>query len=248
MKRLTRPIRTALASSVAFAFLQFAAPLNAAPQTDEQQTLRESKTRAQKRTRKSRQVSGTILDSKLVAIGGTETPNVVVLLKTSQADRRLAVDLGPRTDLAELDLRKGQVLAAEGVVVRIADAQFLVAGRLKQAERLVAVRRDHQTAQLEDGTEAIEPTVKVENEAQPAEATARRAPQNPDIPTPYDEPTEARPAPPEASFDSEAPSAAERPKKAEPRPPAPSQLAPAEPPSPPPDKSSPPNLDGRNPY
>jgi hypothetical protein len=248
MKRLTRPIHTALASSVAFALLQFAAPLSAAPQTDGQQTLRESKTRAQKRTRKARQVSGTILDSKLVAIGGTETPNVVVLLKTSQGDRRLAVDLGPRTELAELDLRKGQVLAVEGVVVRIADAQFLVAGRLKQAERLIAVRRDHQTAQLASGTEAIEPTVNIENAAQPAEATARRVPQNPDIPTPYDEPTEARPAPPEASFDPEVPSAAERPQKAEPSPPAAAPQEPAEPPSPPDDKSSPPNRDDRTPY
>lgn len=112
-----------------------------------QLTLRETRTKAQKRTRKVREVSGIVLDSKLVVLRGIEERNRVVLLKTTEGDRRLVVDLGPQSGLSELDLKKGQKLAAQGIVARIEDAQIFVANRVRQSDKTLEIARVAQLAQ-----------------------------------------------------------------------------------------------------
>lgn len=86
---------------------------------------------ARRRTQTLREVSGVVLGMKVVEVRGTGDQNVVALIKTDRGDRRLAIDLGPLTQLDRSGLHVGGRLAAEGYVVAVRDQQFLVATRIK---------------------------------------------------------------------------------------------------------------------
>ncbi len=89
---------------------------------------------ARKRTQTLRQVSGVVLGMKVVEVRGANEENVVALIKTDRGDRRLAIDLGPMSQLDRTNLHVGGRITAEGYVVAVRDQQFLVATRVK-AER-----------------------------------------------------------------------------------------------------------------
>jgi hypothetical protein len=110
--------------------------------------ITETSEEAYLRTHKLRPVSGTILNIKRVALKGTQTHHTVVMLATSQGDRRLPVDLGPTQPLQSLRLRKGDKLAAHGVVVRLRDKQVLAATRASKGQEVVEIQRPTQRAQL----------------------------------------------------------------------------------------------------
>jgi hypothetical protein len=110
-------------------------------QAQEKQVRSESAQEAQQRVSKERQVSGTVLGIKDVEFKGSDQKNTVALLRTNKNNRRLVVDLGPKKDLKELNVKKGQQLAAKGVVVNVGDQPLLVASQLKRGNKTLDVDR-----------------------------------------------------------------------------------------------------------
>lgn len=102
--------------------------------------------KAQARSMKTRQVSGTVLETKMVDINGTQLQNLVVLLKTTRNDRRLRVDLGPVNKLPTT-IVPGERIAAEGRVARLGDHQVLIADRLRDDDQSYRIDRGEQLRQ-----------------------------------------------------------------------------------------------------
>ena len=113
-------------------------------QRPEKKVHNETPAKAAARTAKSRQVSGTVLDTKTVEVRGANTRNLVALIRTSKKGQELAVDLGPAKSLQKVNIRKGTKLKAEGPVLRIGDRQFLVAQRVRTNGSAVSVDRSPQ--------------------------------------------------------------------------------------------------------
>ena len=101
----------------------------------------ESAAQAQKRLSKQREMSGTVLDTKTVKFRGTDQANIVALVQTKKSARRLAVDLGPKQQLGSLKIKKGQELAARGVIINVGDRPVFVADKLKQGDKTVDIDR-----------------------------------------------------------------------------------------------------------
>lgn len=101
----------------------------------------ESAQQATKRLGKQRQVSGTVLDTKMVKFKGTNQANTIALLKTKKNDRRLTVDLGPKDELNKLKVKKGQQLAVQGIVVNVGDQQVLIADKVKAGDKTIEIDR-----------------------------------------------------------------------------------------------------------
>jgi hypothetical protein len=125
-----------------------------ADQKPEKKLRNETPAKAAARTTKSREVSGTVLDTKTVEVRGANTRNLVALVRTNKKKSdHLAIDLGPAKALQKANIRKGTKLAAEGPVVRIGDRQFLVAQRLRtNGGDVISVDRSAQQQHAENKT------------------------------------------------------------------------------------------------
>jgi hypothetical protein len=99
---------------------------------------------AMQRTRKLREVSGTVIATKSVQLRGTEERNLIALLRTNRGNDRLVVDLGPASKINRDQVKEGGKLAAQGVVVRVGDQQFLAATHIKAGDQTMKVDRSAQ--------------------------------------------------------------------------------------------------------
>lgn len=117
-------------------------------QGKEKQVHSESAKDAQKRLTKERQVSGKVLDTKTVKFKGTDQQNLAALIRTSKNDRRLIVDLGPKSELKGINIKKGQKLSAKGAVVNIGDQQVLLANAVTRGDNTVQIDRSAQLNKL----------------------------------------------------------------------------------------------------
>ncbi|MFO7178548.1 MAG: hypothetical protein DIU78_007620 [Pseudomonadota bacterium] len=148
--------------------------------TTAQKVLRETPAQAERRVRTPREVSGTVIATKTVRIRGYDQPNFIALIRTNKGNRRLAIDLGPRRDLEDTDIGRGETLAAVGPVVRVGDEQILVATRARIGDQLVEVDRSGQTRAMQE----------VRRKSQP-----RRAPRPAPATVPGQAPSETTPPP-----------------------------------------------------
>jgi hypothetical protein len=135
-------LRTMIAMSTLAGVVATGSVLTSSEAAASDKRLREeSAEQAQKRTSKQREVSGTVLDMKKVKFKGTDQANVVALLQTNKNHRRLAVDLGPEAQLKKMNLKKGQQLAASGVVLNVGDRPVFVADQVKRGDKSIAIDR-----------------------------------------------------------------------------------------------------------
>lgn len=132
---------------------------------------------AQQRTHTPRQVSGVVLGTKTVEVRGAGERNLIVLIKTTRGDRRLAIDLGPAQALAQANVTPGARIAAEGYVVALRDQQFLVATRVMSGDQVFDVRRPAQ-ARLHRSRGAAQPATP----QRPQEPAEPQAPQRSPLP------------------------------------------------------------------
>lgn len=100
------------------------------------------------RVSRARQVSGTVLDTKVVRFKGTNEKNTVALLRTNKSDERLTVDLGPVDQTKAIHVHKGQELSAEGVVVQVGSQSLLVASRVKSGDKVFQIDRLEQLERI----------------------------------------------------------------------------------------------------
>lgn len=102
---------------------------------------------SQKERETLREVSGRVINTKTVEVRGTDTQNLVAMLKTNKGDRRLVVDLGPQKAFTENQIKEGTNLAAQGRVVEIRGRQFLAADKVKLGDNVINIERAAQSQQ-----------------------------------------------------------------------------------------------------
>ena len=166
MQKVLRHIVPTVALS---AGLFLAAPVSAGPAsspTEMQVCKHKSETpeQARKRANKSRQVRGTVIQSKQVKIKGSDLTNKVMLLRTQKGNKLLVIDAGRTDKLANLELDKGKQVSARGQVVTMKGQQVLIASDLKQGNQRVSVDRSQQLDQLARSAHASQDASKKPNQ------------------------------------------------------------------------------------
>ncbi|TWT90590.1 hypothetical protein Mal64_09840 [Pseudobythopirellula maris] len=85
------------------------------------------------RSSKAFRVSGSIDKQKTVKVRGTE--HTVVMVRGMQnQDQTAVVDLGPKSDLPDFNLKKGSLLTATGPVTKVKDKRVILAQQAKQGD------------------------------------------------------------------------------------------------------------------
>jgi hypothetical protein len=93
------------------------------------------------------QVEGQILKEKEVQIKGKDQNNRVILIEAKDG-RRIAIDLGPTQNLADVQIQVGQNASVKGRLVRIGDRKVLFAGELTVNGKTVQIRRMMEQSQI----------------------------------------------------------------------------------------------------
>lgn len=99
---------------------------------------------------KLRQVSGEVIAVKQVEVRKANIKNTVVMINTTKKNRRLVADLGP-VGAEGVNVKKGDKIALEGVVVRLREEPVMIAKRVKAGGKVITVDRTAQEKQAKDG-------------------------------------------------------------------------------------------------
>ncbi len=89
---------------------------------------------------KEQELRGTISDIKTVRPAAGKSDSTVVLLKTDQG-RKIAVDLGPSSELEEADLNMGESITVHGTVARLQGKPYFFARHVTAGEQEIDIRR-----------------------------------------------------------------------------------------------------------
>ena len=87
------------------------------------------------------QVQGDVEKLKTVNLAGMDEPHVLAVVRT-QDGRKVPVDLGPKSDLEDLKLSKGDSVQAQAREGRINESRVLMAVNLRAGGEQIRVRRD----------------------------------------------------------------------------------------------------------
>lgn len=104
-----------------------------------------------KLAKKSREVSGTVINTKNVRLPSEGQENLVVMIKTAKANDRLVVDLGNAKALEKANINEQTKIEAEGRMVRLGSREFLVARNLKVNGKDVEIDRSGQQREPTQG-------------------------------------------------------------------------------------------------
>jgi len=104
------------------------------------QQVQQTQPQEQKAQPEPRQFRGEILKEKEVQIRGKDQTNRVILLKTG-GGQRIAVDIGPSRDLADVNIQVGRNVAVKGRLVRIGDRMVLFAAEVDVNGKNIRINR-----------------------------------------------------------------------------------------------------------